>query len=122
MTTSEQLLLAGLAAVGAFLVVKYAYKLNAHKPASAPPAATGVLGVSPVLNPAAPKTTGDFARYDRGLSSGPVTVAPQTAPLTTGAFTRLDHDTSPVDTPALDTSGSGWVYGDYATASPIYGD
>lgn len=122
MTTGEQLLLAGIAAVGAFLVVKYAYKINAHKPANAPPSGTGVLGVSPVLNPAAPKTAGDFARYDRGLPSGPVVVPPHdTAPLTTGAFTRLDHDTSPYDPPVVDTSGVGWK-GDFAVGELSYGD
>lgn len=95
MTTSEQLLILGLSAVGAFLVVKYAYKRNVHKPAQVPPVTTGVIGYSPMRDPAAPKTVGDFARYDRSL---PVN-ADSSPQLTTGDFTRLDHGYVPDNTP-----------------------
>lgn len=104
MTKGEQLLALGLVTVGAFLVVKYAYKHNTHQPDApqAAPTRTGVLGSSPVLNPAAPKTTGDFARYDR-------TVAEDSG-LTTGSFTRLDHDTASVDVPAVTDTYSETPY------------
>lgn len=62
----------GLGGLVAFALFKM-YKANTHQGAATPTGASGVLGTSPVLNPAAPKTTGDFARYDRALEATQVT-------------------------------------------------
>jgi len=68
MTDAEIALLGAAALVVGFVVIQ-SRKANTHQGAATPAASTGVLGANPVLNPAAPKTTGDFARYDRTTSS-----------------------------------------------------
>jgi hypothetical protein len=65
MKSAEILALAAGLAVGA-LVFK-AYRMNTHRGAASPAGTDGVMGGSAILNPAAPKTTGDFARYDRAV-------------------------------------------------------
>lgn len=49
------------------------YRANTHQGAATVANTSGVLGTSPVLSPAAPKTPGDFARYDRALEATQVT-------------------------------------------------
>lgn len=64
MSSDNTLLYAGAALVVGFALVAM-WKRNTAKPV--PANTTGTLGTNPVLNPAAPKTPGDFARYDRTL-------------------------------------------------------
>jgi len=67
----KSLMVAALAAAGAYLLVR-AYKQNTHKPASAMVPVTGVLGNNPVLSPVGAKTTGDFTRYEHSLETAPI--------------------------------------------------
>jgi hypothetical protein len=78
---NDNLLLIGAAVAVGFVLVRLAYKPNTTSPATNKPATSGMLGTSPALNPAAPKTTGDFSRLDRA--------AP--AVVTTGDFARMDR-------------------------------
>lgn len=81
----------GLGALGVF-AWRNLRKLNTTG-ANPAPSSSGVLGTSPVLNPAAPKTPGDFARYDRTTQ----TVAPSST-----QATRVGYHDPVYDAPAAD--------------------